>query len=175
MINTCTIASPLGDMTASAENNVLIGLWFVGQKYYPIKAENWIYKPDDPVFQLLREWLRMYFDGEYNLPELPLAPKGTSFQKLVWDILLKIPMGKLCTYGEIAREIAIIQGLASMSAQAVGGAVGHNPISIVIPCHRVVGSNRKLTGYAGGLDRKAALLKLEHIDLSQLKLDGLNG
>ena len=156
MLNT-----PLGAVTASAEGGALTGLWFIGQKYYPAKTERWIVKPDYPVFETLRAWLSDYFTGVTVSPNLQLAPQGTPFQKAVWDILLQIPYGQVTTYGEIAKQIAAAQGLSSMSAQAVGGAVGHNPISILIPCHRVVGSNQSLTGYAGGLDKKEALLRLE--------------
>jgi methylated-DNA-[protein]-cysteine S-methyltransferase len=103
--------------------------------------------------------------------EIRLEPPGSPFQKAVWDVLLRIPMGKVATYGQIARSIARTRGLVSMSAQAVGGAVGHNPISILIPCHRVVGSNGSLTGYAGGLDKKAALLRIEKADPAKIDPD----
>ena len=163
MIYTCTIDTPLGAMTASAEKEALTGLWFIGQKYYPSKTDTWLTEFDYTVFKTLRVWLTDYFSGRTCIPELQLEPQGTLFQKTVWDILLKIPFGQVTTYGEIAKRIAITQGLSSMSAQAVGGAVGHNPISILIPCHRVIGSNKSLTGYAGGIDKKKALLQLEHV------------
>jgi methylated-DNA-[protein]-cysteine S-methyltransferase len=166
MIYTCRIDTPLGAITASAENEALTGLWFVGQKYYPARTDTWVLAPDHPVFATLRVWLSHYFSGMESLPGLRLEPQGTPFQKAVWDILLKIPFGQITTYGEIAKKIAAARGLPSMSAQAVGGAVGHNPISILIPCHRVVGSNKSLTGYAGGLDKKKALLLLEHVNLT---------
>ncbi len=157
------LESPLGDITASAENHALTGLWFVGQKYYPPDKERWSYDPNHPIFIKLRRWLEDYFAGKGNstLPEL--KPKGTAFQKDVWEILLSIPYGHVTTYGEIAKKIAISKGLDSMSAQAVGGAVGHNPISILIPCHRVVGADGSLTGYAGGLEKKKALLHIEQV------------
>lgn len=161
MIYTCTIDTPLGATTASAENGALTGLWFCGQKYYPCKTDLWVSKPEYPVFAKLRPWLAAYFAGRDCVPQLQLAPQGTSFQKSVWAILLTIPYGQTTTYGEIAGKIAAARGLASMSAQAIGGAVGHNPISILIPCHRVVGAGGSLTGYAGGLDKKKALLQLE--------------
>jgi methylated-DNA-[protein]-cysteine S-methyltransferase len=164
MIYTCTIDTPLGALTASAEQGALTGLWFIGQKHYPSGIDGWTYKPDYPVFEALRMWLASYFSGADWGPELRLAPRGTPFQKAIWDILLRIPFGQTTTYGAIAKEVAAERGLSSMSAQAIGGAVGHNPISILIPCHRVVGSNRSLTGYAGGLDKKDALLQIERAD-----------
>lgn len=169
MIYTCTIDTPLGAMTAAAEGEALTGLWFVGQKYYPRQAGQWVTEPDHPVFQALRHWLARYFSGQNggrdSGADIVLAPHGTPFQKAVWDILLKIPSGQVTTYGQIAGQIALSRGLLSMSAQAVGGAVGHNPISILIPCHRVVGADKALTGYAGGLERKEYLLHLEGADL----------
>ncbi len=158
---TCTIDTPLGAITASANEDAITGLWFIGQKYYPAGVEGWIEAPDHAAFHALRAWLAAYFAGERRLPALKLAPAGTPFQKAVWDILLQIPLGKLTTYGAIAGKLADARGAASMSAQAVGGAVGHNPISLVIPCHRVIGANGSLTGYAGGLEKKKALLVLE--------------
>lgn len=162
MIYTCTIDTPLGPMTASANKSALIGLWFLGQKHYPTDTDAWIYESDYPIFVELRGWLAYYFAGNNSRFEIELEPKGTPFQKLVWNILLEIPYGQMTTYGEIAKKLAALKGLSTMSSQAVGGAVGHNPISIIIPCHRVVGSDRSLTGYAGGIDRKSALLSLEH-------------
>jgi methylated-DNA-[protein]-cysteine S-methyltransferase len=163
-------------MTAAAEDGALTGLWVIGQKYYP-PAGDWTSRPDYPVFEALREWLAVYFSGRAPPPwkgrrlpgagaetgagELRLNPRGTDFQKAVWEILLAIPYGELSTYGAIAKELAAARGLDSMSAQAAGGAVGHNPISVLIPCHRVLGSTGSLTGYAGGLDKKRALLRLE--------------
>ncbi|GHT65897.1 methylated-DNA--protein-cysteine methyltransferase [Spirochaetia bacterium] len=160
-IYTCSIETPLGAMTAAAEDEALTGLWFVGQKYYPAKIDAWIKKPDYPVFEKLRSWLGAYFEGKKPRMDFPLKPQGTAFQKSVWEILLQIPYGEVTTYGEIAKQLARKQGFASMSAQAVGGAVGHNPISVLIPCHRVLGADGSLTGYAGGLDKKKYLLKLE--------------
>lgn len=161
MIYTCSIETPLGTMTAAAENEALTGLWFIGQKQYPCATTNWSCQPDHPVFTELRLRLFAYFSRRDSADELRLAPKGSPFQMAVWATLLTIPSGKTVTYGEIAKEIARARGLRSMSAQAVGGAVGHNPISILIPCHRVIGFNKGLTGYAGGLDKKEALLRLE--------------
>lgn len=165
MINTCPIDTPLGAVVAAAAGDELIGLWFVGQKYYPANTSGWIDEPDNPVFKMLRAWLADYFTGIDNPPDFRLEPRGTLFQREVWNILLAIPYGQVTTYGAIAGKIAASRNLLSMSAQAVGGAVGHNPISILIPCHRVIGSNRSLTGYAGGLDKKEALLRLEGVSL----------
>jgi methylated-DNA-[protein]-cysteine S-methyltransferase len=164
MIYTSLINTPLGAMTACANENALTGLWFIGQKYYPKDTSTWIDAPSHPAFKALQEWLTGYFAGAGNRPLPVLEPSGTAFQKAVWDILLEIPYGYVTTYGEIAKKLAALKGLASMSAQAVGGAVGHNPISIVIPCHRVIGSGGNLTGYAGGLDKKRALLQLEQAE-----------
>ncbi|AFM00052.1 O-6-methylguanine DNA methyltransferase [Desulfitobacterium dehalogenans ATCC 51507] len=172
MIYTCTISTPLGPATASAEEEALTGLWFIGQKYYPAQTDAWDNEPEHRVFQTLQTWLDNYFSGRESaaVPFPELAPKGTDFQKAVWDILLEIPHGRLTTYGEIGKKLAATRGLSSMSAQAVGGAVGHNPISILIPCHRVVGASGSLTGYAGGLEKKKALLRLEEADLTSRKL-----
>jgi methylated-DNA-[protein]-cysteine S-methyltransferase len=155
-------------MTAAAENEALTGLWFIGQKYYPSKTTQWLCEPDYPIFVALRLQLAGYFSGKDSEPKIQLSPKGSSFQQAIWDILVRIPFGQIVTYGEIAKYFAQARGLSAMSAQAVGGAVGHNPISILIPCHRVVGSNRSLTGYAGGIDKKEALLRLEGVNLSKL-------
>ncbi len=160
------LKSPLGDVTASAEKEAITGLWFVGQKYYPSDKGTWTYEPGHPMFIKLRQWLEEYFAGKGDIALPELEPKGTAFQKAVWEILLEIPYGCVTTYGEIAKKLATIKGLNSMSAQAVGGAVGHNPISILIPCHRVVGANGSLTGYAGGLEKKKALLHLEQADFT---------
>jgi methylated-DNA-[protein]-cysteine S-methyltransferase len=171
MIYTCTIDTPLGAMRAAAETagqdagnrdgEALTGLWFVGQKYYPADAGGWTEKPGAAVFAALGEWLAAYFAGENPPWNLPLAPRGSPFRQEVWGFLREIPYGQRTSYGAIAAGVAARQGLAAMSAQAVGGAVGHNPISLLIPCHRVVGADGQLTGYAGGLDRKKALLELE--------------
>ena len=157
----CTIDTPLGAMTAAAEQGVLTGLWFVGQKYYPRQAGVWVEQPDYGVFRELRAWLGGYFSGRVEEFGVALGPRGTEFQVAVWRILRRIPAGQVTTYGAIAGELARAGRASAGSAQAVGGAVGHNPISIIIPCHRVVGAGGALTGYAGGLDKKQALLALE--------------
>lgn len=167
MIYTCTIDTPLGSLTAAAENEALTGLWFIGQKYYPVQTVHWLCEPEHPVFAKLRLHLTQYFAGKASILDICLAPSGSPFQKMVWDILLQIPQGKVVTYGQIAKYIAKAKGLTSMSSQAIGGAVGHNPISILIPCHRVIGLNGNLTGYAGGLEKKTALLQLEQVNVSK--------
>ncbi|SDF69083.1 methylated-DNA--[protein]-cysteine S-methyltransferase [Sporomusa acidovorans] len=167
MIYTCSLDTPLGAMRAAQKDNTLVGLWFIGQKYFPRQTANWIYAPDQPIFIALRNYLADYFAGNPGTFAGRLNPQGSPFQKTVWDILLQIPLGQVATYGQIARWVACKQGLPSMSAQAVGGAVGHNPIGILIPCHRVVGFDGNLTGYAGGLDKKKALLQIEKVNLEK--------
>jgi len=151
--------TPLGKMQASAKDDAICGLWFVGQKYFP-RTETWVDAPNYPVFADLESWLKNYFDGKKPKLNFPLLPHGTDFQKTVWKILLEIPYGKTLTYGDIAAQI---YSGKKTSSQAVGGAVGHNPISLIVPCHRVLGANGSLTGFAGGLDRKRALLELEGV------------
>lgn len=162
----CKLDTPLGKAVAATEADALTGFWFVGQKYYPQGTEEWVEDVNRPVFKALRRWLDEYFAGKNPAPSIPLALRGTPFQKSVWEILLRIPYGKLSTYGAIARQVAEMRNTSSFSAQAVGNAVGHNPISLLVPCHRVVGSNGSLTGYAGGLEKKIKLLELEGVDTS---------
>lgn len=155
--------SPLGKLTLAATETALVGLWLPGQKYflgrYRRPMEN---GSQNPILRETGRWLDRYFSGGAPRPEeLPLGPEGSPFQREVWSILCEIPWGHLMTYGEIAGRLARARGVDHMSAQAVGGAVGHNPISIVIPCHRVVGTGGSLTGYAGGIEKKIALLTLE--------------
>lgn len=161
MKRTCRIGTPLGEMIALVEGDALAGLWFVGQKYAPHDMAEWKQDGDHPVLAALRSQLVAYFAGQSNTFDLPLDPKGTPFQRAIWTLLRAIPPGQVVTYGALARQVASQREGRVPSAQAVGGAVGHNPISIVIPCHRVIGADGSLTGYAGGLDRKAALLELE--------------
>ena len=153
--------SPLGKILLASDGHALTGLWFEGQKYFAAKLDPDHEEKNLPVFARTAEWLALYFDGENPAFMPPLTLKGTPFQKEVWEILLEIPFGQTTTYAEIAAEIARRRGLASMSAQAVGSAVAHNPISLIIPCHRVVGSDGGLTGYAGGLEKKEWLLAME--------------
>jgi methylated-DNA-[protein]-cysteine S-methyltransferase len=168
-IYTCDIETPLGTVTATAQNGALSGLWFNGLKFPQEQIFSWNYAPDYIVLKQLRAWLTDYFSGLNRPHNLRLAPQGTEFQKGVWNILLKIPFGQVTSYGKIARVIVNSRGLSVLSAQAVGGAVGHNPISILIPCHRVIGANRKLIGYGGGLEKKEALLRVEGINLATVK------
>lgn len=163
-------ASPIGCITLCSDGTAIVGLWLERQKYFADTVKEEMYQKDDlAVFQRAKNWLDRYFRGEKpEISELPLDPIGGEFRQAVWKILCEIPYGQVITYGEIARKIARQRGSKRMSAQAVGGAVGHNPISIIIPCHRVVGSNGSLTGYAGGLDKKIKLLELEGVDMSKL-------
>lgn len=153
--------SPLGDILLAADETGLTGLWFDGAKYYANGLDPKHQETDTPVLAQTKEWLTFYFSGKEPPFCPPLHMTGTPFQLAVWELLRQIPYGKTVTYGEIARIIARQRGLAHMSAQAVGGAVGHNKISILIPCHRVLGTDGSLTGYAGGTDRKEQLLTLE--------------
>ncbi len=165
---TMEYASPVGQLTVASDGESIIGLWVKGQKYYAAALDGKTCCEPLPVFDRAAEWLGSYFRGENPEMTLPLNPRGSGFRRGVWDILRAIPYGGLTTYGEIAKEMASKAGAASMSAQAVGGAVGHNPISIIIPCHRVVGSNGSLTGYAGGIDVKIKLLELEGAPMDKL-------
>ena len=153
--------SPLGGITTASDGKALTGLWFDGQKYFADTLEKDHEEKALPVFDQADRWLDVYFSGRDPDFRPELAPRGTAFQKEVWDILLEIPFGQMITYGDIASIIARRRGVKRFSAQAIGGAVSRNPVSLIIPCHRVVGADGKLTGYAGGLERKEALLKLE--------------
>ena len=155
------ISSPLGKILLSGRDQALTGLWFEGQKYYAATLAGPFEERDLAVFARTEKWLDLYFSGKNPDFTPSLAPSGTAFRKEAWEILLTIPFGQTMTYGDIAGQIAKRKGLPSMSAQAVGGAVSRNPISIIIPCHRVIGAGGSLTGYAGGLDRKEKLLALE--------------
>ena len=165
------VVSPIGTLTLAGEGESLTGLWIEDQKYYMAGMEPSPVRRDEAaVFDQARRWLDRYFAGDWPQPgELPLQPGGTVFQKTVWDILRRIPRGETTTYGVIAREIAAQTG-KNVSAQAVGNAVGRNPISIIIPCHRVVGADGSLTGYAGGIRKKQWLLDWEGVDVSRLKV-----
>ena len=162
---TTVIKTPLGSIQAAADT-ALTGLWFTGQKYFPEDAESWQFVPEnDPVFLPLKKWLKEYFSGKEPETKVQLSPRGTKFQQAVWKLLLEIPYGRTTSYGAIAARLNS-DGIKA-SAQAVGGAVGHNPISLIIPCHRVLGADGSLTGYAGGLDKKTALLKMEKADFKK--------
>ena len=166
MVYTTQYASPLGAITLACDDAAIIGLWFNGQRYFGNSLPKQLVEKEQPLLQDTKRWLDIYFSG--RAPDFlpPLRYDSTPFRKAVCEIMLTIPYGKTMTYGEIAAAIAKQQGLSKMSAQAVGGAVGHNPISLIIPCHRVVGTNGSLTGYGGGIERKIKLLELERADMS---------
>ncbi len=153
--------SPVGGILLAADETGLTGLWFDGQKYYADCLDPEHEEKDTPVLAQTKEWLTVYFSGREPFFSPPVHMLGTPFQLSVWKILQKIPYGKTVTYGEIAKQ----KGLSRISAQAVGGAVGHNKISVIIPCHRVVGTSGSLTGYAGGIEKKVKLLTLEKADM----------
>ncbi len=153
--------SPLGTILLAADDTGLTGLWFEGQKYFAQGLDKEIEEKEFSVFQTARRWLDVYFSGQAPDFQVPLHFQGTTFQKEVWEILLSIPYGETTTYGAIAKQLAAKRGLPHLSAQAVGSAVGHNKISIIVPCHRVIGADGSLTGYAGGIWRKEKLLALE--------------
>ena len=160
--------SPLGAINVASDGENIVELWLVGQRgFCGTLEEKGNLTEKVPVLAMAKEWLDRYFAKDKPTPrELPLAPVGGEFRQEVWKILCGIPYGELITYGEIAKRIAARKGIEKMAAQAVGGAVGHNPISIVIPCHRVVGAGGNLTGYGGGIALKQALLAHEGVDLS---------
>ena len=163
-------SSLMGPITITSDGKNIVGLWLDGQKYHSATINGEVTEKNDlPVFTKAKKWLDKYFAGKKpSISELPLAPEGGDFRLAVWDILREIPYGECITYGDIAKRIAKETKKETMSAQAVGGAVGHNPISIIIPCHRVIGANGNLTGYAGGIDKKIKLLKHEGFDMSAL-------
>ena len=160
--------SPLGGITLASDGDALTGLWFDGQKYFADFLQREPEEKKLPVFEEADRWLDIYFSGRAPDFTPPLSMNTTRFRRAVWEILLTVPFGKTVTYSWIAGKIAVQEGLAGMSSQAVGGAVGHNAISLIIPCHRVVGKNGSLTGYAGGIQKKAQLLKMEGVDMEGL-------
>lgn len=163
-----TYPSPIGILTLASDGKNLAGLWTEGQKYHGGTIPEAMSENNNlPLFDTVKKWLNRYFAGEKPaISELPLSPIGGEFRQGVWGILCEIPYGEVITYGAIAKKMAEKMGKKTMSSQAVGGAVGHNPISIIIPCHRVVGSGGSLTGYAGGISKKVKLLELEGADIS---------
>ena len=172
MLYTMYYDSPLGRFLLAEKDQALVGLWMEGQKYFgeglpagpPICGSS-------AVLSAAENWLDRYFSGEKPNPqELTLRPAGTPFRQVLWKLLCEIPYGETTTYGKLARNAAQQMHRPSMSGQAVGGAVGHNPISIIIPCHRVVAANGSLAGYAGGIERKLQLLTLEGVDISRLHM-----
>lgn len=152
--------SPLEKIFLASEAGAVIGLWFEGQKYFAARLGTHEEK-ETPAILSAKRWLDDYFSGENPKISVPLRPEGTAFQKEIWNLLLKIPYGETTTYGKLAQICAERRGSPRFSAQAVGGAVGRNPISLLIPCHRVIGADGSLTGYAGGTEKKEALLRLE--------------
>lgn len=157
--------SPVGEIHIVSDEESVVGAWLEGQKYFQGSLKEIPEKNEElPVLKKARQWMEDYFAGKRpEISALPLKPQGSEFRQTVWKILCEIPYGKTTTYGVVAKEAAARMGKKSMSAQAVGGAVGHNPISIIIPCHRVIGSDGSLTGYAGGIEKKAKLLQHEGI------------
>lgn len=161
MEKTAVYLSPLGKILLAAEEDKITGLWFWGQKYFPQRLEGSPLTQGCPVLEQAKLWLCRYFAGERPEPLQQLMLRGTPFQREVWQLLRQIPYGETVTYGELSKVLAGRRGVPRFSAQAVGGAVGRNPISLLVPCHRVVGAGGSLTGYAGGLERKRRLLELE--------------
>ena len=166
--------SPVGTLTLACDGGGenLLGLWLEGQKYHgETIPEAMVERDGMPVFDAAKKWLDRYFSGQKpSVSELSLSPIGSRVRQDIWKLLCEIPYGEVTTYGEIAKKMAAKMGREHLSGQAVGGAVGHNPISIIIPCHRVIGSDGSLTGYAGGIRTKAKLLEWEGVDLSRLHL-----
>ena len=167
------IKSPVGILTVSSDGKNLSGLWIEGQKYFAKTLEKDVLEQNLPIFENIQNWLDIYFSGRdpYFVP--PLMPKGTPYQKLIWEELCKIPYGKTITYGKLAKQFELQNEGSHTSARAIVGAVGHNPISILIPCHRVIGQNGNPTGYAGGIDKKIRLLKLEGINISNMSKESI--
>jgi methylated-DNA-[protein]-cysteine S-methyltransferase len=172
MFYSTTYSSPVGPMTLACDSDGkhLVGLWIDGQKYHGGTLNKTTVENDAiALFDAAKHWLDNYFAGNKPaIDELPLAPIGSEFRQNIWRILCEIPYGEVISYGDIAKKIAAKMNKPGMSGQAVGGAVGHNPISIIIPCHRVVGANGSLTGYAGGINTKIKLLELEGVNMSRL-------
>lgn len=168
MFKQMTMQSPIGPLYIVSDGTSIIGVWMKGQKYFQASLKETPVKDEkDPVLKKAKKWFEDYFAGKKpSIKNLPLDPQGSPFRKKVWKELCKIPYGKTITYGEIAKRLE--KNGKRVSAQAVGGAVGHNPISIIIPCHRVVGSDGSLTGYAGGISKKVKLLKHEEVDMRNL-------
>ncbi|PHK48896.1 methylated-DNA--[protein]-cysteine S-methyltransferase [Staphylococcus edaphicus] len=160
--------SPIGHITLTSDGQNLTGLWLPKHTDFEAQDDNPLQEMDLAVFDKAKHWLDAYFSGDNPKIDFPLKATGTTFREQVWQILLEIPQGETWTYGDIAEKIAKKRGKTKMSAQAVGGAVGSNPISIIIPCHRVVGKDGNLTGYGGGIDTKIMLLKLESVDMDVL-------
>lgn len=159
-IRWCHCDTRLGRVRLAARGGTLVGLWFVGQKHDVPPGDDWREAPGDPLLRDAARQVRDYFDGRRDRFELEVAPEGTAFQQRVWRAIAKVPVGRTASYADLARRIG-----SPRSVRAVGAAVARNPVSVVVPCHRIVGSDGSLTGYAGGLERKRALLALEHVAL----------
>lgn len=158
----CTYKSKIGLLYLISDGESLIGCYLEGQKYFPNNIDNYYLNEELSILAKSKDWLEKYFNGENpSIDEIPLNYIGTEFRKTVWEVLKDISYGELVIYKHIAKKIAKAKGLETMSAQAVGGAVGHNPLLIFIPCHRVIGVDGSLTGYAAGLENKRFLLNLE--------------
>lgn len=175
MIYTSVYRGFLGEIGLASRDNRLIGLWFLREQadtqrfYNEIHTQEIQEKSDEPILRQAKEWLEQYFGGKKpSIDEIPLEPSGSGFAKIAWNLLIQIPYGEVCTYGELAKEVAKITHKEKMAAQAIGGAVGRNPIGIIIPCHRVIGANGNLTGYTGGIEKKIALLELERANIKRL-------
>ena len=176
MIYTTHYDSPIGDLLLASKNDKLVGLWIEGQKYYLSTIDEEMIEYEDKTIIKTKKWLDDYFKGKKpSINKLDFQPEGSDFRQIVWRELCKVPYGKTITYGQLAKKVAKITYKEKMSAQAIGGAVGHNPISIIIPCHRVVGSDGNLTGYDGGLENKIKLLKLEEVEMSKFFLPQKKG
>lgn len=167
MMYTLHYDSPLGGILLAADDVGLTGLWFDGEPYFAEGLDPEHTAQETPILQQAERWLKVYFSGREPGFTPPLHPMGSPFRQAVWELLLQIPYGQTTTYGALAKQLAKKQGRPRMSAQAVGGAVGHNRIAILIPCHRVVGTNGSLTGYAGGIDKKEKLLRMEHVNMER--------
>ncbi|MCL1797770.1 MAG: methylated-DNA--[protein]-cysteine S-methyltransferase [Eggerthellaceae bacterium] len=172
-----TFPSPVGDLTFVSDGEHLTGLYLENQRYFMENVVGELKSPQSSretfnlvIFSDTQRWLKLYFEGKNPGMLPPIKMNGTPFRQRVWELLLEIPYGELVTYGELAAKLAAEKGVEKMSSRAVGGAVGHNPISILVPCHRVIGANNNLTGYGGGIDRKIQLLELEGVDVSGLKV-----
>ena len=163
-------SSPIGNILLAADDIGLTGLWFEGQKYFAHCLDRTAEARELSLFEKAKRWLDIYFSGRDPDISVPLHLTGKAFQNQVWNILCSIPYGQTTTYGEIAKQLAAQRGIPHMSAQAVGGAIGHNHISILVPCHRVIGTNGCLTGYAGGIDKKVKLLMLEKVDMKSFSI-----
>lgn len=165
---TTTYHSPIGDILLAADTTGLTGLWFEGARYFANGLDSEHKEQNLPIFTQTKQWLDTYFSSSIPDEMPPIHMTGSDFRLAVWQLLLQVPYGQTITYGALARKIEQQMGIPRMSAQAIGGAIAHNPICILIPCHRVIGTNGSLTGYAGGIDKKIKLLSLEKADLSGL-------